>query len=157
MILATAAAVASAQAIAQAPANGGAQPPAQGTLPQPPAQAALSGSLVFVDDRPAIKTDSATVLLSMPRFFEYAYRDGFKAGAAIKAQGFLAQPQSDDKAALGTLLVQELTIGNKTYIIVGGPGDGKGAPRDGAAGPDQGSQPDPQGAGAGGAPRAGKK
>jgi hypothetical protein len=101
----------------------------------------LNGSLTFVDDRPAIKTGADTAFLVMPNFFKYAYFEGIKAGAAIKATGMLITPPAfDDKPmadkagqdakaaaeapanapkALPVLIAKEVTIGEKTYIIVG--------------------------------------
>jgi hypothetical protein len=100
----------------------------------------LVGNLTFVDDRPAIKTGDDTVLLEMPNFFKYAYFEGLKAGAAVKASGMLITPRAfsdkpqtdkggqDVKAAteapgnapkaLPVLIAKEVTIGEKTYIIV---------------------------------------
>jgi hypothetical protein len=97
-----------------------------------------SGTLVFVDDRPAIKADSGTVFLEMPDFFKYAYLDGIKAGATVKATGMLVSPGApramasagSDKApqsGQAVLVAKEVTIGAKTYIIVaGGPNPNRG-------------------------------
>jgi hypothetical protein len=124
VLIALAAAVA-AQGQAPAPQKDGAPgaPPAASQ----PIEETLSGVLAFADDNPAIKTDSGTVLLSMPQFYKYAYEEGFKAGMAVKAKGFLLSPQSKaDKSAQPVLLAEEVTIGSKTYIIVGGGHEGPG-------------------------------
>ena len=106
-----------------------AQAPA-GTSPEArPVETSLSGVLAFVDDKPAIKTDSGTLLLMFPDFFKYAYFEGYKAGVAIKAKGLLiAPPAPPQDAALQTasppspkFIAKELTISAKTYIIVDGP------------------------------------
>jgi hypothetical protein len=119
----------------------------QDKMPNMPPEAApmnkvtVSGVLTFVDERPAIKTDTATVLLEMPDFFKYAYTDGIKAGAAIKVVGVLMTPppaplgknqaaaagQPDPKTAaanasvqLAVINAQEVAIGSMTYVIVAG-------------------------------------
>jgi hypothetical protein len=119
----------------------------------------VNGALIFIDDRPAIKTDNGTVFLAMPDFFKYAYLDGIKAGAAIKATGMLVpQPapkpapaaQASTTASSGsdktiqpgqaTLVATEVTIGAKTYIIVAGePNSNRG--HAGAPGSDRGPGP----------------
>lgn len=135
----------------------GAQQDKRPNSPPPAAQASkvtLSGVLAFVDERPAIKTDSATVLLEMPDFFKYAYFDGIKAGAAIKVTGALmaAPPALDDKGQspsvgkpdaktaaasaplqLAAIDAQEVTIGASTYVIVAGPRGDMGDGRDSKA------------------------
>jgi hypothetical protein len=121
----------------------------------------LVGNLTFVDDRPAIKAGADTVLLEMPNFFKYAYFDGIKAGATVKVTGRLITPPASDNRpqadkagedakaaaeapvntpkALPVLIAKEVTIGEKTYIIVsdaremdrppqGGPRDGDERP-----------------------------
>jgi hypothetical protein len=125
---------------AQAPAQ------AQASKRSPSPQSApttLSGVLAFVDEMPAIKTESATILLSMPRFFEYAYQEGFKAGMAIKARGRLLDKQ--DRSGRTALIAEEVAIGGKTYVIVlGGPegGTGKDAAKDRSG---RGADPSPSG------------
>jgi hypothetical protein len=157
---------------AQTPSPDQAQTPSpdQAKAPGAPQQMApqatlvtLNGTLTFIDDRPAIKTDTDTVYLEMPNFFKYAYFDGIKAGVAVKATGMLVTPPAfnqkpqdpkDGKAAaaapataqkpLSVLIAKEVTIGNKTYIIASDARDmvraPEGAPRDGEprAGGDQG-------------------
>jgi hypothetical protein len=83
------------------------------------AMTSLSGTLVFVDDRPSIKTDSGTVFLEMPDFFKYAYLDGIKAGAAVKATGMLVTPGAP-QSGQAILVAKEVAIGAKTYIVVAG-------------------------------------
>jgi hypothetical protein len=139
-----------------APGRSGAEPSAFAKT------ASVSGTLVFVDDRPAIKTDSGTVYLAMPEFYKYAYLDGIKAGAAVKATGILVSAPAEPPAAQApqptaqgaipssaspsasasgkapqsaetTIIAKEVTIGSKTYIIVGGgPGGFLGGERNGA-------------------------
>lgn len=96
-----------------------------------PALTSVSGTLAFVDERPAIKTDSGTVYLVMPDFYKYAYLDGIKAGAAIKATGMVISDES-------TMIAKEVSVGSKTYIIVG---EGPRGERGGAAEPGQGREP----------------
>lgn len=126
----------------------------------------VTGVLAFIDDRPAIKTDSGIVLLAMPEFYKYAYIDGIKAGQAVKASGALvappsapapkgpadkavkADPKAQPEAKVGDsiLVAKEVTIGARTYVIVGrgpelgGPGQGL----DGRRGPSSGAQDDSQ-------------
>jgi hypothetical protein len=95
-------------------------------------QVTLNGVLAFVDDKPAIKTESATVLLAMPDFFRYAYFDGFKAGVAVKARGLLVTPpERNADPSIPTLIAEEVTIGSKTYVFPraaqNGPGPDLGA------------------------------
>lgn len=114
---------------AQAPGT-----PAPGTQPKgdrPTAriEVTVTGTLVFVDDRPAIKAaDGKTVFLEMPRFYYYAYTEGFKAGIPVKARGvLLSAPEGSGNPAQDVLAAGEVTIGGKTYVIVGGPqGMGRG-------------------------------
>jgi hypothetical protein len=114
---------------AQAAGQGVQQPPAPlAPPPAPPLPASKTtvlGVLAFVDSQPAIKTDGATVLLLMPRFYMYAYQKGYKAGVAIKATGMLAS--SPDKAAPAAIVAEEVAIGSDTYIVV--PADRPPAPR----------------------------
>jgi hypothetical protein len=113
---------------AQAPA------PMKGDVPcgpphAPPVVTSLTGVLAFVDDKPAIKADSGTMLLIFPDFFRYAYFEGYKAGVAIKAKGILIAPPIPPQdtasqsipAVPSKFIAKELTIGAKTYIIVDGP------------------------------------
>lgn len=122
----------------------------------------LVGNLTFVDDRPAIKTGSDTALLEMPNFFKYAYFDGIKAGAAVKVTGRLITPPAfdnrpqadkageDAKAtteapanalkALPILISKEVTIGEKTYIIVSGARESDRAPQGGPC--EEGDRPE---------------
>jgi len=136
-----------AQAAPAAPTAPGKQGELQGF--EPPKEVALSGVLAFVGDEPAIKTESGTVLIEMPRFYYYAYIDGLKAGMAVKATGLLIQAPAGDKSAQSRLAATELSINGKTYVIVRAGaeafGPGRGAPdRDdrGAGGP---PAPQPQG------------
>lgn len=123
--LALAATVAAhAQAPAPMPGDGPDSPP-----PLRPVETSLTGVLAFVDDKPAIKADSGTILLVFPDFFRYAYFQGYKAGVSIKAKGFLvtlpAPPQDatvqSSQAVQSKFDAKELTIGAQTYIIVAGP------------------------------------
>jgi hypothetical protein len=147
LVFALALAACAAALSAQALGPGSQQDKMPNMLPQGSPSAApmnrvtVSGILTFVDDRPAIKTDTATVLLEMPDFFEYAYTDGIKAGATIKVVGALMTPppapadkvqasaagQPDTKAAaanasvpLAVIDAQEVMIGSRTYVIVPG-------------------------------------
>jgi len=101
------------------------QPPKTDRPAAPAIQAVLSvsGSLAFVDDRPAIKTtDGKTLFLEMPRFYYYAYTEGFKAGTQVKARGILiSAPEGSLEPGQNILVAEEVVIGGKTYIIVAGP------------------------------------
>jgi hypothetical protein len=113
---------------------------AQQSTPLPRQQskkATIAGVLVFVGEKPAIKTESATVILSMPRFYEYAYAEDYKAGIAIQAKGELRT--APDKSSQATLIADEVAIGSKIYVIVaGGQEKGPGG-RGGTLPPDAGA------------------
>jgi len=84
-----------------------------GANQNPPQAQSFEGKLVFVDKIPAIQTKDKTYLLRMPEFFENAYFDGIKEGAAIKADGYLvpALPGQDKPWFFATKAV----INGKTY------------------------------------------
>jgi hypothetical protein len=120
-------------------------------LPSQPAPAAprtvtVNGTLSFVGDRPALTVDGKTLILVMPRFYYYAYTDGIKAGAAVKAvgveidqpigpepgrQGAAGQPAPGGNSGQASaapaakpadealFIARELTVNGKTYVIVG--------------------------------------
>jgi hypothetical protein len=158
-VIAALAAALSAQAPASQKDGGPGMPPQAGKA----VETTISGVLVFVDDKPAIKTDAGTVFLAMPDFYKYAYTDGIKAGVTVKATGMLiAQPagpapdgavaapdakgakaaSSDAKGAKAgesVIIAKEVSIGAKTYIIVGGQGPF------GRQGDDRGPMAEPQG------------
>jgi len=78
----------------------------------------LTGTLTFVDQRPALKSSQGTVALHMPDFFRYAYFEGFKADSEIQARGRLRH--SRDWEGWDALDVEDIVIGGKTYIVVAG-------------------------------------
>lgn len=135
----------SAALFAQAPAASKDGPAGPAPQAAKAAQATLTGVLTFVDDRPAIKTDSGTIFLAMPDFYKYAYTDGIKAGSSVKATGLLIGQGDAKDGGQPTLVAKELSVGSKTYIVVGGApsagpeGRGPGGPMPGPGGP-QGDQ-----------------
>ena len=106
----------------------------------------LSGTLAFVDEEPVLKVGEVAYLLVMPRFYYYAYVDGFKAGMAVNARGRILRSPDLAKASVGApgsaavilfFIPEELSVNGKTYVIVGPQGDsGRNAPpsQPGAAG-----------------------
>jgi len=91
----------------------------RGWLAQNPPQAAsLEGTLAFVDQRPVLQAKDRSYLFAMPRFWFYAYTDAIKAGAAIKADGFLLPTlPGQDKAVF---VVTKAVINGKTYDFTTG-------------------------------------
>lgn len=88
----------------------------------------LSGVLAFSGEDPAIKTDADTVVLDMPKFYYYAYTDGLKAGMAVKVKGYLTKAAGGDADTESRLLVTEMTINGKTYVVPALPGRGGQGP-----------------------------
>lgn len=119
--------------------------PGPGFAPQP--TQSVSGTLDFVDDQPVVKTAAASIPILMPRFYYYAYFDGFKAGMTMTVKGRLIQVPSANRADAAqagqtnkALLVEELTINGKTYIVVQGEDRPMGAPN-GPLPPARGAMP----------------
>jgi hypothetical protein len=82
--------------------------------PVAPKAVHLEGKLAFVDDLPVLQTKDGSYVIRMPRFYYYAYTDGFKAGDAMKLDGFaLSTPQGAQGQSL--LFVTKAVIGSKTY------------------------------------------
>ncbi|HUX37828.1 MAG TPA: hypothetical protein VMV44_07985 [Rectinemataceae bacterium] len=90
--------------------------------------ASLSGTLAFVDEAPVIKVGETSYLIVMPRFYYYAYVEGFKAGMAVSARGRVLRAPDLAKASVGApgsapviliFIPEELSINGKTYVIVG--------------------------------------
>jgi len=80
-----------------------------------PQTATIEGKLVFVDEYPAVQTKDKTYILRMPRFYYYAYTDGIKEGAQVKAEGYeLSTFPGQDRPFFA---VSKATIGGKTYDI----------------------------------------
>jgi hypothetical protein len=139
IMLGTAALALSAQA---APAGKQAKGQApQGQALEAPKSATLSGVLAFSGEDPAVKTEADTVVLDMPKFYYYAYSDGLKAGMAVKVKGYLMKAGGGDAEVESRLIVTEMTINGKTYVVpalpgrggqragkMGGPGGGEGMP-----------------------------
>ncbi len=95
-----------------------------------PKSVTLEGKLVFVDSYPAIQVKDKTYMLRMPGFYYYAYTDGIKEGASVKAEGYeLPAFPGQDKPFFA---VTKATIGSKTYDLAqlsqgrGGMGMGMG-------------------------------
>jgi len=57
--------------------------------PVAPKSVHLEGKLAFVDDQPVLQTKDGSYLVHMPRFYYYAYTEGFKAGDALKLDGYV--------------------------------------------------------------------
>jgi hypothetical protein len=115
----------------------GVQPVAPGQMPgpgghgrsgwlaqNPPQAASLEGKLVFLNGKPGLQAKDGTFIFVMPRFYYYAYTDGIKEGAAIKADGFLlaSLPGQDNQVFVATKAV----IGGKTYDFTTRPFRGMG-------------------------------
>jgi hypothetical protein len=78
-----------------------------------PKAATIEGKLVFVDGHPAVQTKDKTYMVRLPRFYYYAYTDGIKEGAQVKAEGYeLPALPGQDKPYFA---VTKATIGSKTY------------------------------------------
>jgi len=83
------------------------------TTQEAPKTITIEGKLSFVDGHPAVQAKDKTYMLNMPRFYYYAYTDGIKEGAQVKAEGY-AMPTvpGQDKPYFS---VTKATIGAKTY------------------------------------------
>jgi len=90
----------------------GAQAP-NGAVQAAPQAKTIEGKLVFVDKIPAVQTKDKTYLIRMPGFFQDAYFDGIKEGAAVKLDGYElpALPGQDKPWFFATKAV----INGKTY------------------------------------------
>lgn len=126
---ATAQTTANQAAQAGGPGMGPAQGAQQMQPPAPPKAVHLEGKLAFVDDQPVLQTKDGSYIIRMPRFYYYAYTEGFKAGDAMKLDGFVlsvpAAPQgaaSQGSVQQGAaaqaqpvLFVTKAVVGSKTY------------------------------------------
>jgi hypothetical protein len=96
--------------------------------PVAPKAVHLEGKLAFVDDQPVLQTKDGSYLVHMPRFYYYAYTEGFKAGDAMKLDGYVltapaaadvsqgSTPQAASQAtAQQVLFVTKAVVGSKTY------------------------------------------
>jgi hypothetical protein len=112
----------------------GNNPNAQQQQQEAPKTVTIEGKLVFIDSYPAVQTKDKTYILRMPRFYYYAYTDGIKEGAQVKAEGVVLPTfPGQDKPFFA---VTKATIGAKTYDLselaqqrgfcVGGMGMGPG-------------------------------
>jgi hypothetical protein len=125
-------ALAGGAALAAQPFGGRGQGPLMGrdfyqgtqTPLEAPKPVTIEGKLVFVDTYPAVQTKDKTYILQMPRFYYYAYTDGIKEGAQVKAEGY-EQPAfpGQDKPLFA---VTKATIGAKTYDLATLEKDGMG-------------------------------
>lgn len=84
----------------------------------------LEGKLAFVDDQPVIQTKDGSYLIHMPRFYYYAYTEGFKSGDALKLDGYVVTPPAAGAASQGAapqaaqqqvIFVTKAVVGSKTY------------------------------------------
>jgi len=75
----------------------------------------IEGTLVWVDQVPAIKTSDATYVIRMPGFWRTAYIDGIKEGSTMKLEGYdLGNVAGRDNPFF---FVTKATINGKTYDI----------------------------------------
>jgi len=83
------------------------------TAQEAPKTVTIEGKLSFVDGHPAVVAKDKTYMLQMPRFYYYAYTDGIKEGAQVKAEGYVMPTvPGQDKPYFS---VTKATIGAKTY------------------------------------------
>ena len=80
---------------------------------QAPVAKSLEGKLAFVGDRPAIQTKDKTYIIKMPRFYYYAYTDGFKAGDQMKLDGYEVPTIAGQDNPF--FIVTKAVIDGKTY------------------------------------------
>ncbi len=106
--------------------------PAYGANQAPAQTKTLEGTLVFVDQVPAIKTKDATYIIRMPGFFRTAYIDGIKEGAAMKLEGY--DLGNVPGQANPYFFVTKASVNGKTYDLgqYGAGRGGLGAGRGGA-------------------------
>lgn len=126
----------------QAQTNPNPLPP---NFPAPVAKS-LEGKLAFVDDMPVLQTKDKSYLIEMPRFYYYAYTEGFKVGDQMKLDGYeLGAAPGQDKPVF---LVTKLVINGKTFDFTaafaprGGPMGGMIDGPEGATGPGFGGERD---------------
>jgi hypothetical protein len=99
---------------AQAAPNAAQPPQGQPAIQaQAPVAKSIEGKLLFVDDKPALQTKDKTYILRFPRFYYYAYTDGFKAGDQMKLDGYeVPAVPGQDKPVF---IVTKAVVGSKTY------------------------------------------
>jgi hypothetical protein len=92
--------------------------------PVAPKAVHLEGKLAFVDDQPVLQTKDGSYLVHMPRFYYYAYTEGFKAGDTLKLDGYVfTAPAAADVSQGSTpqagqqqvIFVTKAVVGAKTY------------------------------------------
>jgi hypothetical protein len=91
--------------------------------PVAPKAVHLEGKLAFVDDQPVLQTKEGSYLIRMPRFYYYAYTEAFKAGDAMKLDGFVitapagaaSQGTAQQAAQQQVIFVTKAVVGSKTY------------------------------------------
>lgn len=101
----------------------------------------LEGKLAFENDHPVLQTKDGNYYLAIPRFYYYAYTEGFKAGDSFAIDGYLmtpppapaAQTQSGQtnqaqpaQSGLPVVRVTKLVVGSKTFDFSASFGRGMG-------------------------------
>lgn len=86
---------------------------AAGVANQAPVAKSIEGKLLFVDESPALQAKDKTYILHFPRFYYYAYTEGFKAGDQMKLDGYeLPAIPGQDKPIF---IVTKAVVNGKTY------------------------------------------
>jgi hypothetical protein len=89
---------------------------------QAPVAKSLDGKLAFSGEYPAIQAKDKTYILRMPRFYYYAYTEGFKAGDQVHVDGYeLPLVPGQDKPYF---LVTKAVVNGKTYDFTAAFGHG---------------------------------
>ena len=99
-----------------------AQPQTQ--VQQAPVAKSLDGKLAFSGEDPILQTKDKAYIIQMPRFYYYAYTEGFKAGDSVHLDGYeLPTLPGQDKPFF---LVTKAVINGKTYDFTSAYGRGMG-------------------------------
>jgi hypothetical protein len=86
--------------------------------PAQPEAKTIEGKLAFVEEYPAVKVGTTTYLLAMPDFYYLAYTNGWKDGAAVKAEGYEIKAASDSyKPEMPRFVVSKLTVNGKEVAL----------------------------------------
>lgn len=87
--------------------------PGQFVQGQTPVAKSLDGKLAFSGEYPVVQAKDKAYIIRMPRFYYYAYTEGFKAGDQIHVDGYeLPALPGQDKPFF---LVTKAVINGKTY------------------------------------------
>jgi hypothetical protein len=89
---------------------------------QAPVAKSLDGKLAFSGEFPVLQAKDKAYIIRMPRFYYYAYTEGFKAGDSVHLDGYeLPTVPGQDKAYF---LVTKAVISGKTYDFTAAFGHG---------------------------------